>query len=257
MAGQENGEALRPPRSRRTDKVSEVIAREIMHDIVRRDLQPGTMLPSEATMLETYGVGRGSLREALRILEVHGLIAIKPGPGGGPAVAGATGRDFGRMATLFFHYGKATFTDLIQARLVMEPVMARLAAERGGEEVRLALQANLDQMNDAMAARSVDAYLDASTGFHGVIAGLSGNRVLDLFGGALKTIYFDRVASGVAVFPDDARETVVHAHEAIAQAVIKGDATLAERLMREHMDEYADFVAQRLPGLLDEILDWR
>lgn len=257
MAGQVNGEAPRRPRSRRTDKISEVIAREIMHDIVRRDLRPGTTLPSEAAMLETYGVGRGSLREALRILEVHGLIAIKPGPGGGPAVAGADGRDFGRMATLFFHYGKATFADLVQARLVMEPVMARLAAERGGEEVRLALQSNLDEMNEAMADKSVEAYLSASTDFHGVIAGLSGNRVLDLFGGALKSIYFDRVATGVAVFPDSARETVVHAHEAIAKAVIKGDANLAERLMREHMGEYAAYVGRGLPGFLDEILDWR
>jgi hypothetical protein len=39
--------------------------------------------------------------------------------------------------------------------------------------------------------------------------------------------------------------------------VIKGDAKLAERLMREHMDQYAVYISQRLPGFLDEVLDWR
>jgi DNA-binding FadR family transcriptional regulator len=67
---------------RRTAKVSEIIAREIVHD--SRGLPPGTMLPSEAKLLERYQVGRTSLREALRVLEMQGLIVIRPGPGGGP-----------------------------------------------------------------------------------------------------------------------------------------------------------------------------
>ncbi len=54
---------------RRTEKLSEVLAREIVRDI--QDLEPSTMLPSEAAMLEKYGVGRASLREALRMLEVQ------------------------------------------------------------------------------------------------------------------------------------------------------------------------------------------
>ena len=74
----------RPAMARRADKVSEVVARAIVHDIVSRGLEPGATLPSEAVMLARFQVGRASLREALRILEVHGLITIKPGPGGGP-----------------------------------------------------------------------------------------------------------------------------------------------------------------------------
>ena len=52
-----------------------------MRRIRAEKLQPGSLLPSEAVMLKEYGVGRASLREALRVLEVNGLITVKPGPG--------------------------------------------------------------------------------------------------------------------------------------------------------------------------------
>src|SRR5215211_3941173 len=96
-----DGELARPDRSNggtpRAEKVSEVVARSIVQDIAARRLPPGTMLPSESVMLDRYRVGRASLREGLRILEIQGLITIKPGPGGGPMVATASSHDFGRM----------------------------------------------------------------------------------------------------------------------------------------------------------------
>src|SRR5689334_20839210 len=71
---------------RRRPKTSETIAQQILGDMVAEDTQPGTSLPAEATMMARYGAGRGSVREALRILEVHGLLTIKTGPGGGPVL---------------------------------------------------------------------------------------------------------------------------------------------------------------------------
>src|SRR5918997_7029634 len=120
---------------KRGAKVAEALAQEIVHEIVSRKLPPGTLLSSEAQMLEDYGVGRGSLREALRILEVHGLITMKPGRNGGPMVIEVGSRDYGRMSTLFFHLGGMTFGQLVEARLILEPMMARLAAERRGQEL--------------------------------------------------------------------------------------------------------------------------
>src|SRR6476661_11165886 len=86
----------------RAEKVAARVARLIVRDIVERDREPGDALEPESLMLERFGVSRASLREALRILETHGLITIKPGPGGGPSVGAVSSRDFGRMATLFF-----------------------------------------------------------------------------------------------------------------------------------------------------------
>ena len=94
---------------RRTEKLSEVLAREIVRDL--RDLEPSTMLPPEAVMLDKYRVGRASLREALRLLEVQGLIVIRPGPGGGPMVAQADSVHYGRMSSLYYHMVGATYHD--------------------------------------------------------------------------------------------------------------------------------------------------
>ena len=75
--------AGRVARGRRNEKIAESVARQILRDIQLQGLAPGSMLPPESAMLERFDIGRGSLREALRILEVNGLITIKTGPGGG------------------------------------------------------------------------------------------------------------------------------------------------------------------------------
>ena len=77
-------------RKRRVLKTSELIAREIILDITGRGLKEGDALPSEAQMLRHYEVGRASLREALRLLEVQGLVRIRTGARGGPVVGAAT-----------------------------------------------------------------------------------------------------------------------------------------------------------------------
>lgn len=82
---------------RRTEKISEVLAREIVRGVA--NLAPGTMLPAEAKLIERYQVGRASLREALHLLEIQGLIIIRPGPGGSPMVAQVDCSHFGRIAS--------------------------------------------------------------------------------------------------------------------------------------------------------------
>lgn len=233
----------------RVGKVAEKVAREIARRIGAEKLQPGTQLESESQMLAKYGIARASLREALRILEVHGLVTIKAGPGGGPVVAGVSTRDFGRMSTLYFQAGTMTFRELIEARLVMEPVMARLAAERSDPaliEKLLALSTTLE--SDA-------AYLHTSAEFHRLVASMSDNRILNLFSHSLEDIFHDRV-SGM-LFPLSRREKVVAVHAAIARAIARGEAAKAERLMRDHMLEYAKYVERRHPALMDEVVDWR
>ncbi|RFU19538.1 FadR/GntR family transcriptional regulator [Geodermatophilus marinus] len=243
-----DGSAPRP--IKRGAKVAEALAQEIVHEIVSRKLPPGTLLSSEAQMLEDYGVGRGSLREALRILEVHGLITMKPGRNGGPMVIEVGTRDYGRMSTLFFHLGGMTFQQLIEARLVLEPMMARLAAERRGQELVGALA-------DPDRTRVEDdaTYYDATTDFHRGVASMSGNPVLNLLSVSLEDIFRDQVTGLLS--PKDERRHVLEVHAAIAQAIADGDAEAAERLMHDHMQEYADWVRKKHPQLMDQVIDWR
>ena len=87
----------------RSAKVSELLARDILSDIEERSLRPGAKLLPETAMLRRYGVGRASLREALRILEIYGIIKIKPGPGGGPVVDSVDSADFGRASSFYLN----------------------------------------------------------------------------------------------------------------------------------------------------------
>lgn len=235
---------------KRGAKIAEYLAQAIVHEIVSRKLPPGTLLPSEANMIEEYGVGRGSLREALRILEVHGIITLKPGPNGGPMVAETDAGDYGRMSSLFFHLGGTTFNQLLEARLVLEPLMVRLAAEQRAralvEDTPRATASDVD--DDA-------AFFDATKDFHRAAASMSDNPVLNLFSASLEALFRDQVTGLLA--PPDQRQHVLEVHAAIARAIADGKADKAEKLMREHMQEYADWVRQLHPQMLDKVIDWR
>jgi len=239
---------------RRAEKVAEVVARDIVRRVGDQGLAPGTQLPGEAEMLAEYGVGRASLREALRILEVHGLIWIRPGPGGGPVIAGVHTEDFGRMSTLYFQVGRMTFRELIEARLILEPVMARLAAERRDTELLPQLLAAAGIQEPSVVSDD-GLYLRTSRDFHRLVAQMAGNEILYLFSHSLEDIFHDRVRS--MLFPVDRRTAVVDAHAAIANAIARGQAAHAERLMRDHMIEYAEYVRRGHPALWDEVVDWR
>jgi DNA-binding FadR family transcriptional regulator len=237
---------------RRGDKVSAVIAREIVRDIARQRLAPGTTLGPESLLLQRYQVSRASLREALRVLEVHGLIRIKPGPGGGPVVSDVDTADFGRTATLYYQVLGIRFEELVEARLMLEPMMARMAAVRrhGGdvEELRTIVDAGFEAKDDA-------SWSVTSRAFHDKVRSMSGNGLLDLTTGALHDIFSDRV-SGL-LYAGRQREAVKRVHAEIAEAIGQGDGDTAERLMREHMAGYRKAVAKRDGRLLDEVVDWR
>jgi len=238
---------------RRHPKVSVAVAREIVGGIVRGDLKPGSKLPSESAMVEQYGVGRATLREALRILEVLGIIQMRSGPGGGPVVTGAGVEEFGSVATAYFKLTGATYRDLVEARLAIEPLLARLAAEREDhksvatqmvESTRMAKDPDLHDEQWASTAND----------FHTHLSTLSGNPIIDLVAGALKAVWFDRVVG--TVFPGQERAKVVDDHAHIADAIGKGNAVRAEKLMRAHMQEFLEYSILRYPGMLDEVIDW-
>lgn len=237
---------------RRRDKTSEVIARAIVRQVQNQGLERGSRLPPEAEMISDFRVGRGTLREALRILEVNGFLTLKPGPGGGPIVEGLQDESFGRMATLFFQMGGMTYRELVEARLIMEPVAARLAAERQREAKApkgLEIAASVEDI------RNEQEYLLHTSDFHAAVTRSSGNGIVSLFCQSLADVYRERVRG--VLFPVDRRGEVVAAHAAIARAISSGNGSRAEKLMREHMEEYASYVFERHPAIMDEIVEWR
>ena len=236
----------------RAEKVPELVARSILREIVSGDLQPGDMLPPESVMLERFGVGRASLREALGILEIYGLIRIKPGPSGGPMVDTVSSTDYGRTMSIYLYKMGASFQELFEARIVMEPVIARLAARRRDPEMADQLRAALQANHDALSA-SAEQWAVASENFHEVVAAMSGNGVLDLFSESLVGIHRARIG---AVFPPGNRGPTLRAHDRIADAILTGQADAAERISHRHLTELAKATKVIAPHMMDELIDW-
>jgi DNA-binding FadR family transcriptional regulator len=240
--------------NRRKLKLSEAIAAQILDDIARRGMTEGEPLMSEAAMLETYGGGRASVREALRILETNGLIKIKAGPRGGAVVGSVDPVQFGRSATRYFQLGGATVRELIEARLILEPATTGLAARRRDPADMQRLRNWLEATHDQPIGDD-SAYLTEVFEFHSIVAGMSGNLVLDLITLAMKDVFTSRVRG--AVYPSSARKRVRLVHEEIAQLILDGDADGAQNLMREHLEEYVRYATKRLPGLLEDRVTWQ
>lgn len=225
----------------------------MVQQILDDESPPGTVLPSEAAMLATYNVSRSSLREGLRILEVNGLISLRSGSRGGPVVGEVDPTNFGRTMSLFLQMNRTTFRDLLDARVTMEPLMARLAAERRDPQRLEELEASL-QAHRELDPQDSKQYIRVVQDFHSVIAGLSGNPLLDLFGRSLKEISTHRILAShqpAARWPEIKRE-----HEEVATAILAGDARAAEVLMTAHMREFVASLSRRYGGMVDEIISW-
>lgn len=238
----------------RSEKVSERLARRLANDIVSSHLAPGTRLPTEAALATSFGVGRGSVREALRMLELNGLIELRTGAHGGPVVTRPTTSDLGRTLSLYLQAVGATLRDLTETRLALEPWMAGLAAEHRVEGAEAALREVVDLDESQIADDAT--WLRMSVRFHDVVATLSGRPMLDDFTLALMKIHSDRV-HGHMLDADMRTRLAVHAvHRGIAEAIIAGDAATAERAMREHLQANFDRLVALNPSLLDEPVEW-
>ena len=241
-------------RSLRTSKIAQLVANEIVGDIVSRGLKEGDRLPTESTMLEEFDVGRASIREALRILEIYGLIRIRQGHKGGPVVADVQPGDLGRTLSLYFQMIGGTYGDLVEARIVIEPVMARLAAEARDPEGMRHLTEVMER--EARAPLDDPQYMQLADEFHYAVCGMSANKIIDMLGHSLRTLYTGRI-SGRGVYPEEGRPVTRKLHTEIGEAVLDGDAPLAERLMSEHMREIIELQRKSTPELLDERVSWQ
>src|ERR1700728_4311773 len=127
-------------------KQSVLLARDIVNYIFNQHLPRGTKLPNEQEMLQQFGVGRNTIREALRLLELRGVITIRPGRGGGPIVRLPRSTDLGEALQLILQFQGATLTDVIDARALIEPMAASAAAADITEEALGRLQTTNDSI---------------------------------------------------------------------------------------------------------------
>jgi GntR family transcriptional regulator, transcriptional repressor for pyruvate dehydrogenase complex len=237
----------------RASKLSETIAKQIADDIFDQGLQPGTKLSPEREMIERFGISRGTLREALRILEVHGLLVIRSGPHGGPAVAQMTAADFNKACSLHFKAAGITVQQLWEARVGLEPTLARLATENLNDDSRAELSALLESAEQT-SVRELAQYIRMGSAVHRAIATASRNPILSLFSRSLGEMTANMESS--RVFAPSEHERVHADHLTILRTILAGKAKRAESLVTAHMIDMRDTHMQRYPGLVDNVLPY-
>src|SRR6185369_14957329 len=107
-------------------------------------MRPGDRYFSEADALRRHGVARGTLREALRFLEMQGVITVRAGPGGGSMVGRPGWPNLASMLALLLQFDQAPLKHVLEARKVIEPGIAELAARNATPEEVQAMAADLD-----------------------------------------------------------------------------------------------------------------
>lgn len=236
----------------RPKKTSLLVAQRIVKEITEANKQPGDRLDPEHIMLETYGVGRGTLRESLRILELQGVISLKPGSGGGPIVQRPDATVLADSLTLLLGFEKEPFTTIIEARTALEPVMARLAAERGTEEQLEEMRENVEKLKANVAD---DVIFHAETErFHSIVAAASGNSIFNYLISAMIGI-MDGSTVGIT-YPMPEKQLSAQIHEDIYVAIRDRNPVLAEKLMRSHIRAHADFTNTNFPSAVKSPIVW-
>jgi GntR family transcriptional regulator, transcriptional repressor for pyruvate dehydrogenase complex len=240
------------PVATRPRKTAMLLAQRIVDEIADNDLAPGTPLQSEADMLEKYGVARGTLREALRFLEIQGVVTIKTGPGGGAVVGDPGSQPLASVIALLLQLSHTSYRSIVDARLELEPMLARKAAGSRTEEDLEVLATSIDDMVASIDHGKV--FLAHNQIFHTTIAHAAGNPVLFHFAASLAWIE-DGTVLGID-YADETRKPIIAAHRRIFKAIEASDGEMAEAAMRLHVGAFAKYARKNFARVLDQPLRW-
>jgi DNA-binding FadR family transcriptional regulator len=213
-------------------RTSDVLAAALRTQILTGAIAPGAPLPPERDLMSQTGLSRGSVREALRILETQGLVTMRPGRFGGAMARQPSDDSLARYIGLFVHGRGISLVHLLQTREAVEPSLAALAAQNRSDAELQQLTAVTRRVEAAFA--DVPLFLAANVEWHCAIAEAGHNELLRAFMLAISSLVYKTTA--IENFAtDDVRKTVVNAHRRILEAIAARDAETARRRMARHL----------------------
>lgn len=211
-------------------RLSEAAIDQIKDLIVSQKLEPGSKLPSERKLVQELQISRASVREALRILEIMGLVEVKPGKGA--YVKGLTGDLFVPLPNWLSDH-KETLHNHFEARLVLEPAAASLAANRATKQDIRNLRDSLSEFRQKLAEKDIVGMISSDIRFHGQIGAATGNKTIKLLMDTITRFLFDGWKATLRV-EGRPQKTVVE-HGKILNAIIERDEKKARSAMNSHL----------------------
>ena len=220
------------PIRRRRPRAFQQIVDEIRGDVFSRRVSPGDRLPNEAALAERFGVSRLAVREALRVLELQGLVRVQHGFQGGAFVDEAGTAPVSQALETMLRLEHLDRAEIYTARRHLEPSVAALAARGLDQVLTLALEANLAEGNRRLGAGK--PAFATNLEFHTLVAGACGNRILALMTHAVLELL--RAAESRKPSDEKVNREACKAHAAIFRALREGDADRASAAMEVHLE---------------------
>lgn len=225
-----------PVQTRRT---FEEAVEQIAEKVKLGELAVGDRLPSERALAEQMEISRPTLREAIRVLADSALIEVRRGAGGGMFVATeiVPPELVARRRDIRIH----EVAQVLEARRVLEPRVAQLAAMRAGEEDFAAMQRTIDDQTalveegDILQGGREDRFLALDVRFHLALARSTGNGVLV---GLVRTVYRDlEIARDMAMHRETVPDWSLSVHSRTLAAIRSGDLDAVDGVMDEHLGQ--------------------
>jgi DNA-binding FadR family transcriptional regulator len=218
------------------DRASQVIVDQIKLLIHDGRLQPGDRLPSERELCQRFGVSRVTVREALRVLEASGLVAIRVGAHGGAFLTTPSAERLGAGLADLLSLAPLTAANVTEARMIVELGILPLVVERATEEDVAAL---LDMVGEGARALKEDRYtMEMSAAFHIRVAACTHNPAIEMLvqsfhGPMLMSLEQARAAAPLM------GHRGVEEHRKLAKAIARRDLEGAASVMRTHIGRTA------------------
>jgi DNA-binding FadR family transcriptional regulator len=218
-----------------TRRTFEEVCDRIRARLASGELKPGDKLPAERDLAQQLGVGRNALREALRSLEIAGILELRKGVKGGAFVRSGDPARMHAVVQDMFSLGSITVAELAEARVHVQDLVVRLACERATQADFDALEANIDRTEQMTASGRFLDRVECSREFYRLLGAATYNKVLAMMVQSITEILmqfvYARVANGGKPQP-----RLVPKRRAFLEALRARDAEEAARLMRTHLE---------------------
>lgn len=230
-------------RAARQNRVFQDVVNQIQEAILRRDLRPGDTLPPEREMKEMFGTSRGTLREALRVLEQKGLIEIRLGAGGGAVVQDSPAAPFSESLDLLIRFQKISLIHLAEFREGVEGNVAALAAEKARPADLETLSERLTEAEALVAEgpEAWDRFLEVDKAIHLTLARAAENPLYilihEMVHENIHRYYEDYLAVDTERMTRNAEDL-----RALVTAVREGRVEAAQAAARDHVRRFSAYM---------------
>ncbi len=209
------------------DKLSEIIITKIKEKIFSGELKEGDKLHSERELVQQFNTSRITVREAIRTLETLGLIEVRRGAGGGAFVRSINSNCFSDFFCDMLVQGLLDISDITEVRLMLEPQVARLAAERANEQDIAQMRACIDEAKLHLLEPKIPR--STNINFHNLVAESTHNRMIYLEITSITRIMIKNV--DYSSLDNHSISKTIERHERIFKAIESRDPEQASREM--------------------------